>query len=240
MGKRGARAAASLARGARRTSGRGTRGPPFDCDANRDQRFFALRRLRRLALGCRFLRFAGLRLAADFLAGLRLAAASWLPACAWLPLFRFARLALGRRLLGCALPLGGLALGCALPLGRLALGCRLLGRRTCASPSTCASPACACGCRLLGRRSCASPACASRSTASWPILSCAAMLPPSLSVRVVRALGDWPLRRHPLQAPPLPFAHAAPHAVSFIATERVVEALDANGTLAADPLRLPR
>ena len=71
--------------GGRRTSGRGTRGPPFDFDANRDQRFFAERRFAGLRLAADFLaaglrfaadfRFAGLRLAADFLAaGLRFAA----------------------------------------------------------------------------------------------------------------------------------------------------------------------
>jgi hypothetical protein len=46
--------------------------------------------------------------------------------------------------------------------------------------------------------------------------------------------------RHALQAPPFPFAHAAPDAVSLVSAECVVEALDANGTLAADPLGFPR
>jgi hypothetical protein len=49
-----------------------------------------------------------------------------------------------------------------------------------------------------------------------------------------------PLGRHPLEASTFPFAHAPPHSVAFIATERVVEALDAHGTLAADPLGFPR
>jgi hypothetical protein len=69
-------------------------------------------------------------------------------------------------------------------------------------------------------------------------LLAAAMLPPSLPF--VSGSRNWPLRRHALQAPPFPFAHTAPHAVSLITTERVVEALDPNGTLAADPLGLPR
>src|SRR6266550_239094 len=46
--------------------------------------------------------------------------------------------------------------------------------------------------------------------------------------------------RHAFQAPPFPFAHPAPHAVAFIAAEGVVEAFDADGTLATDPLGLPR
>ena len=47
-------------------------------------------------------------------------------------------------------------------------------------------------------------------------------------------------RRHPFEASPFPFAHATPHAVPLIATERVVEAFDPNGTLSADPFGLPR
>src|SRR6266480_462457 len=46
--------------------------------------------------------------------------------------------------------------------------------------------------------------------------------------------------RHAFQAPPFPFAHTPPHAVPFIAAEGVVETLDAHGTLATDPLGLPR
>jgi hypothetical protein len=46
--------------------------------------------------------------------------------------------------------------------------------------------------------------------------------------------------RHAFQASPFPFAHPTPHAVPLIATECVVQALDANGTLATDPLGLPR
>jgi len=68
-------------------------------------------------------------------------------------------------------------------------------------------------------------------------LLAAAMLPPSL-LYVGSSL--WALRRHALEAPAFPFAHAAPNAVALIAAERVVEAFDANGTLAADPLSLPR
>lgn len=46
-------------------------------------------------------------------------------------------------------------------------------------------------------------------------------------------------RRHALQASPFPFAHPSPHPISLVTTERVVEALDANGTVSADPLGLP-
>jgi hypothetical protein len=46
--------------------------------------------------------------------------------------------------------------------------------------------------------------------------------------------------RHALQASPFPFAHASPHAVPLVATQRVVEALDANRALGADALRLAR
>jgi hypothetical protein len=49
-----------------------------------------------------------------------------------------------------------------------------------------------------------------------------------------------PLRRHPLQASTFPLAHTAPHPVPLIATQRVVQTFDANGTLRADTLRLPR
>jgi hypothetical protein len=46
--------------------------------------------------------------------------------------------------------------------------------------------------------------------------------------------------RHALQASPFPLAHASPHAVPLVATQRVVEALDANRALGADALRLAR
>jgi hypothetical protein len=46
--------------------------------------------------------------------------------------------------------------------------------------------------------------------------------------------------RHALQASPFPFAHASPHAVPLVATQRVVEALDADRALGADALRLAR
>jgi len=46
--------------------------------------------------------------------------------------------------------------------------------------------------------------------------------------------------RHTLQASTFPFAHPAPDAVPLVAAQRVVEALDPNGTLTADPLGLPR
>jgi hypothetical protein len=49
-----------------------------------------------------------------------------------------------------------------------------------------------------------------------------------------------PSGRHALQASPFPFAHPAPHPVALVATECVVQALDANGTVSADPLGLPR
>jgi hypothetical protein len=44
--------------------------------------------------------------------------------------------------------------------------------------------------------------------------------------------------RHALQASPLPFAHAAPHAVPLVAAQGVVEAFDPDGTIRADALRL--
>jgi len=47
------------------------------------------------------------------------------------------------------------------------------------------------------------------------------------------------LRRHPFEASPFPFAHPAPDAVPLVTTERVVEALDPNGTLRADAFGLP-
>jgi hypothetical protein len=46
--------------------------------------------------------------------------------------------------------------------------------------------------------------------------------------------------RHTLQASPFPLAHPPPHPIPLIAAEGVVEALDANGTVSADPLGLPR
>jgi hypothetical protein len=46
--------------------------------------------------------------------------------------------------------------------------------------------------------------------------------------------------RHAFQASPFSFAHPSPHPVPLIATKGVVEALDANRTIGADPLRLPR
>jgi hypothetical protein len=46
--------------------------------------------------------------------------------------------------------------------------------------------------------------------------------------------------RHALQASSFPLAHASPHAVPLVATQRVVEALDPNRALGADTLRLAR
>jgi hypothetical protein len=46
--------------------------------------------------------------------------------------------------------------------------------------------------------------------------------------------------RHPLQASSLSLAHASPHAVPLIATQRVVEALDPDVALRADALRFAR
>jgi hypothetical protein len=63
-----------------------------------------------------------------------------------------------------------------------------------------------------------------------------AAIPVPLSSVVTKGLG---LRRHPFEAPSFPFAHPAPHAVSLIATKRVVEALDPNGALRADAFGLP-
>ena len=50
-----------------------------------------------------------------------------------------------------------------------------------------------------------------------------------------------PLRsgRHAFQASPFPLAHPTPNAVPLVAAECVVQAFDANGTVSADPLRLP-
>jgi hypothetical protein len=62
----------------------------------------------------------------------------------------------------------------------------------------------------------------------------AAMLPPSFP------LSDLVSGRHALQAPSFPFTHAAPDSIPLVAAKGVVEALDPNGTLAADPLGLPR
>jgi hypothetical protein len=45
--------------------------------------------------------------------------------------------------------------------------------------------------------------------------------------------------RHPLQASAFPFAHTAPDAVALVAAQGVVQALDADGTVGTDPLRLP-
>jgi hypothetical protein len=47
-------------------------------------------------------------------------------------------------------------------------------------------------------------------------------------------------RSHALEPAPLPLAHAAPHAVSLVAAQGVVQALDADGALGADALGLPR
>jgi hypothetical protein len=63
-----------------------------------------------------------------------------------------------------------------------------------------------------------------------------AAIPVPLSSVVTKGLG---LRRHPFEAPSFPFAHPAPHAVSLIATKRVVEALDPNGAFRADAFGLP-
>src|SRR5262249_16042129 len=46
--------------------------------------------------------------------------------------------------------------------------------------------------------------------------------------------------RHALQASAFAFAHSAPHSVPLVPAEGVVEALDANGALRADTLRLAR
>jgi hypothetical protein len=47
-------------------------------------------------------------------------------------------------------------------------------------------------------------------------------------------------RRHPFQASTLSFAHPAPHAVSLITAQGVVEALDPHRAIGADPFRLSR
>jgi hypothetical protein len=46
--------------------------------------------------------------------------------------------------------------------------------------------------------------------------------------------------RHTLEASPFPLAHPSPHPVPLVAAQGVVEALDTNGTVSADPLGLPR
>ncbi len=77
-----------------------------------------------------------------------------------------------------------------------------------------------------------------RAASSW-LLPC--LLPfPCCLVGVRRTVVGRSSGRHALQASALPFAHAPPHAVSLVTTEGVVQALDADGTLAADPLGLPR
>src|SRR5206468_3399084 len=63
---------------------------------------------------------------------------------------------------------------------------------------------------------------------------------PSPCVAPFRSLAVRSSGRHAFQAPPFPFAHAPPHAIPFIAAEGVVQTFDADGTLATDPLGLPR
>jgi hypothetical protein len=46
--------------------------------------------------------------------------------------------------------------------------------------------------------------------------------------------------RHALQASPFSFAHPSPYPVPLIAAKGIVEALDANRTIGADPLGLSR
>jgi hypothetical protein len=46
--------------------------------------------------------------------------------------------------------------------------------------------------------------------------------------------------RHTLEASPFPLAHPSPHPVPLVAAQGVVETLDTNGTVSADPLGLPR
>src|SRR6266550_23977 len=125
----------------------------------------------------------------------------------------------GRRLLG-GTPLRGALLGRGL-LGRPPLGRRLPGR-------------------LLGR------APLRRALLGGGLLARGRLLPcrPLLRQRhVMPPFVPSPFGlsgRHAFQAPPFPFAHTPPHAVPFIAAEGVVETLDAHGTLATDPLGLPR
>src|SRR5207247_3855788 len=45
-------------------------------------------------------------------------------------------------------------------------------------------------------------------------------------------------RRQALQASTFAFAHPAPHPIAFVPSQRVVEALHADGALGADPFRL--
>ena len=98
--------------------------------------------------------------------------------------------------------------------------------RACVQPSSCGLRACeqpsSCELRACGPRSSCEP------QASWP----SPFLAPFR-----RSVGSG---RHALQASTLPFTHPAPHAVTFVAAEGVVEAFDPNGAFTADPLGLPR
>jgi hypothetical protein len=58
-------------------------------------------------------------------------------------------------------------------------------------------------------------------------------------LRVVAMVTSSPRSgRHALQASSLTLTHASPHAVSFVASQRVVEAFDPDRALRADALRL--
>src|SRR5206468_748954 len=87
--------------------------------------------------------------------------------------------------------------------------------------------------------------CSSWQKTSWPSAasqrssSCCSSWP-SPCVAPFRSLAVRSSGRHAFQAPPFPFAHAPPHAIPFIAAEGVVQTFDADGTLATDPLGLPR
>src|SRR6266480_1978919 len=167
----------------------------------------------------------------------------------------------GRRLLG-GTPLRGALLGRGL-LGRPPLGRRLPGRLLGRAPLRRAllgggllarGRLLACrpllGCRLLRRRLLASRALLrrdllpGRGLLGRPTLRSALLRAAPLGHRhVMPPFVPSPFGlsgRHAFQAPPFPFAHTPPHAVPFIAAEGVVETLDAHGTLATDPLGLPR
>src|SRR2546426_1368888 len=89
------------------------------------------------------------------------------------------------------------------------------------------------------------PRTSASSTSSWPstswrstsLLPCALLAWDHLLSGLVMTSAS---RRHALQAPALPLAHSSPHPIAFVASEGVVEALDANGALGADPFGLAR
>jgi hypothetical protein len=66
----------------------------------------------------------------------------------------------------------------------------------------------------------------------------AAFLPAVLRVVAMFTSSRRCSGRHSFQASPLPFAHAPPHPIALVAPQGVVEALDPDGAVRADALRL--